>query len=106
MKEEFQELLKKTSEIQAHMKKAQNELTKQRVVGVSGAGQVKVELTGRYDATSVSIDPSLMEGDREVLEELIAGAINDAVRKVEQMSEEKISSIASEIPFNPRDWKL
>lgn len=104
MREEFKQLLQQTTQIQAQMKKVQNELNKQKVVGVAGAGQVKVELTGRYDATSIHIDESLMNGDREVLQDLIAGAINDAVRRVEELSEEKISGIASELPINPREW--
>lgn len=106
MTEEFKELLKQTSKIQAQMKKAQNEMHKQRVTGVAGAGQVKVVLTGRFDAIDVQIDPSLMQGDCEVIEDLIAGAINDAVKRVEQMNEEQISNIASEIPFNTRDFPL
>ncbi|MDE0310596.1 MAG: YbaB/EbfC family nucleoid-associated protein [Acidiferrobacterales bacterium] len=104
MTENFKELLKQTTKIQTQMKQAQNEMHKQRVTGVAGAGQVKVVLTGRYDAIDVQIDPSLMEGDREVIEDLIAGAINDAVKRVEQMNEEHITNIASELPFNPRDF--
>ncbi len=104
MKEEIGQLLKRTSEIQAQMKKVQKKLNKQKVVGVSGGGLVKVEMTGRNDASNVSIDDSLLLGDKEVLEELIAGAINDAVRRVEELSEETISDFASELSFDPSEW--
>ncbi len=104
MTEDFKEILKQTTKIQAQMKKAQNEMHKQRVTGVAGAGLVKVVLTGRFDAVDVQIDPSLMEDDREVLEDLIVGAINDAVKRVEQMNEEQISNIALDLPFNTKDF--
>lgn len=104
MREDFKELLKQTTQIQAEMRKAQSALNKQTVVGVAAAGQVKVKLSGRYDAKSVHIDESLMSGDREVLQDLIAGAINDAVRRVEELNEATLSGVASELPIKPGQW--
>ena len=102
MKDELAEVIKEAAEFQSQLKKAQAELNRQRVTGVSGAGQVKIEMTGRFDATKVEIDPELMRGDREFLEDLIAGAINDAVRRVEQLSQERLVFPLPTSPVNPR----
>ena len=70
------------------MEEAQAELAEREVTGDAGGGMVKVTMTGRNDVRSVSVDPVLME-DREMLEDLIAAAVNDAVRRVERMREEQ-----------------
>lgn len=86
-------LMKQAQQMQEKMQKMQEELANAEVTGQSGGGLVSVVMTGRHDVKRVSIDQSLMstdEDDKEVLEDLIAAALNDAVRKVEQSSQEKI----------------
>lgn len=85
-------LMKQAQQMQEKMAKMQEELANAEVTGQSGGGLVSVVMTGRHDVKRVSIDQSLMstdEDDKEVLEDLIAAALNDAVRKVEQSSQEK-----------------
>eukprot|EP00903_Cladosiphon_okamuranus_P004442 g4440.t1 len=77
--------------MQADMKQMQDDIQNMEIVGESGAGLVKVSMTGRHDVRSVSIDPSLKEEDLEMLEDLIAAAVNDAVRKVEAVTKEKMA---------------
>lgn len=81
--------------MQENMQKAQEELARIEVVGESGGGLVKLTMTCRHDVKSVNIDPELLGDveDKEVLEDLIAAALNDAVRKVEKTSEEKMSGL-------------
>lgn len=83
-------LMKQAQQMQEKMQKMQEELANAEVTGQSGGGLVSVVMTGRHDVKRVSIDQSLMstdEDDKEVLEDLIAAALNDAVRKVEQNSQ-------------------
>jgi len=81
--------------MQENMKKAQEELAKIEVVGESGGGMVKLVMTCRHDVKSVTIDPQLMGDvdDKDILEDLVAAAMNDAVRKVEKTSQEKMSGL-------------
>ena len=88
-------LMKQAQKMQEEMQKVQEELANAEVVGESGAGMVKVTMTGRHDVRRVEIDPSLMEEDKEMLEDLLAAAVNDAVRKVEQNSKEKMGDLTS-----------
>lgn len=81
-------LMKQAQAMQEKLQKAQEELARTEVCGEAGGGLVKVTMTCRHDANKVEIDPSLMDDDREVLEDLLAAAINDAVRKVEDASQE------------------
>jgi len=82
MKQQLAGLMKQAQQMQQTMKKMQEELASVEVEGVSGAGLVKVTMTCKYDVRRVAIDPSLVGDDREMLEDLVAAAINDAVRKV------------------------
>ena len=92
MKEGMNQLLKQAQKMQADMQKAQQELATLEVVGESGAGMVKVTMNCRHDVIGVDIDPQNMD-DREMLEDLVAAAVNDAVRKVEKLSQEKMGGL-------------
>lgn len=101
-------LMKQAQQMQENMKKAQEELAKVEVEGQSGAGLVKVVMTCSHDVKRVSIDDSLIEDakdDKEMLEDLIAAAFNDAVRKVESTSQEKMSGFTSGLNL-PAGMKL
>src|SRR5690606_5863862 len=84
-------LMKQAQQMQEKMQKMQEELANAEVTGQSGAGLVSVVMTGRHDVRRVTIDESLLTEDKEVLEDLIAAAVNDAVRKVEKNSQEKMA---------------
>lgn len=88
-------LMKQAQAMQENMQKAQAELANIEVTGESGGGMVKLVMTCRHDVKSVSIDPELFGdvGDKEILEDLLAAAVNDAVRKVEKTSEEKMKGL-------------
>lgn len=88
-------LMKQAQKMQEDMQKMQEELASAEVLGESGAGLVKVVMTGRHDVRKVEIDPSLLEEDIEMLEDLLAAAVNDAVRKVEQNSKEKMGDLTA-----------
>ena len=91
----FGDLMKQAQKVQEQMQKMQEELAKMEVTGESGAGLVKVTMTGRHDVKRVQIDDSLLKEDKEVLEDLIAAAVNDAVRRVEQNNQDKMSGLAA-----------
>ncbi|MGM3276066.1 YbaB/EbfC family nucleoid-associated protein [Ralstonia sp. 24A2] len=97
MKGQIAGLMKQAQQMQENMKKAQEQLALIEVEGVSGAGLVKVVMTCKNDVKRVSIDPSLLaEGeDKELLEDLVAAAFNDAVRKAEATAQEKMGSLTS-----------
>ena len=94
------ELLGQAQQMQAHMQQLQSEITKTEVVGESGAGLVRLTMNGAHEVLKVRIDPSLLgqggegQAEREVLEELIAAAANDAVQRVEAAQREKMSKMA------------
>jgi len=88
-------------QMQEQLKKHQEELEQLEVVGESGAGMVSVTMTGRHDVRRVSIAPELMGEDREMLEDLIAAAVNDAVQKVEASTRDKMSNITSGLNLPP-----
>ncbi len=88
-------LMKQAQKMQAEMQKAQEELASMEVTGQSGGGMVQVVMTGRHDVKRVTIDDSLMEEDKEMLEDLLAAAVNDAVRQVEKTSQEKMSGMTA-----------
>ncbi|MDQ2068422.1 YbaB/EbfC family nucleoid-associated protein [Natronospira bacteriovora] len=87
-------LMKQAQQIQEQMKKAQEELAQLEVTGSAGGGMVEVVLTGRHEVRAIRIDDSLVGDDREMLEDLVAAAFNDAVRKVEETTQEKMSGMA------------
>ncbi|EZQ18446.1 nucleoid-associated protein, YbaB/EbfC family [Pseudomonas sp. G11-1] len=88
-------LMKQAQQMQEKMQKMQEELANAEVTGQSGAGLVSVVMTGRHDVRRVNIDDSLMTEDKEVLEDLIAAAFNDAVRKLEQQNQEKMAGLTA-----------
>jgi nucleoid-associated protein EbfC len=94
MKPNLGALMKQAQQMQENMKKIQEQLGSVEVEGQSGAGMVKVTMTCRYDVRRVAIDPSVMD-DKEMLEDLVAAAVNDAVRKVESTVQEKMSSVTA-----------
>jgi DNA-binding YbaB/EbfC family protein len=95
------DLMKKAQEMQANMQKMQEELANAEVLGESGAGLVKVTMTGRHDVKKVEIDSSLMSEDKEMLEDLLAAAVNDAVRKVEANNREKMTDLTGGMQMPP-----
>ena len=101
MKNQLAGLMKQAQQMQDNLKKAQEELAQLEVEGQAGAGLVKVVMTCRHDVKRVAIDPSLVGEDRDVLEDLIAAAINDAVRRVEATTQEKMSGLTMGMPMPP-----
>lgn len=93
-------LMKQAQAMQENMKKAQEQLAQTEIEGIAGAGMVKVVMTGAHEVRRVSIDPSVMD-DREMLEDLIAAAMNDAVRRGEALSQDKMSGFASGLNLPP-----
>lgn len=94
-------IMKQAQKMQADMQKAQEAVAKFEVKGESGAGLVKIDMNGRHDVKTVTIDSSLMGEDKEILEDLIAAAVNDAVRKVEKHSTSQMSQIAGGMGLPP-----
>ena len=101
MKNQLEGLMKQAQQMQDNMKKAQEELAQTEVEGQAGAGLVKVTMTCRHDVKRVSIDPSLLGEDRDMLEDLVAAAVNDAVRRVETTTQEKMSGLTAGLPLPP-----
>lgn len=95
MKGNLSDLMQQAQKMQAEMQKAQEELANAEVRGEAGAGLVSVIMTGRHDVKRVSIDDAVMTESKEVLEDLLAAAVNDAVRKVENRNKEAMSGLAS-----------
>ena len=87
-------IMKQAQAMQKNMQKAQQELAEMEVTGSSGGGLVSLTMTCRYDVRKVSIDPDLFTDDKDIVEDLIAAAMNDAVKKVEATTQEKMSGIA------------
>jgi hypothetical protein len=94
-------MMKQAQQMQEKMQKAQEELQSIEVVGESGAGMVKVTMTCNHNARRVEIDQSLFEDDKEMVEDLVAAAINDAVRRVQATSQEKMSAITGGMQLPP-----
>ena len=101
MKNQLAGLMKQAQQMQDNMKKAQEELAQIEVEGQSGAGMVKVVMTCRHDVKRVTLDPSLLTEDKDMLEDLLAAAINDAVRRVEATAQEKMSGLTGGLPLPP-----
>jgi len=88
-------MMKQAQKMQADMQKAQEEIANMEVEGQSGGGMVKVVMNGRHEVRRVELDDSLMGDDKEMIEDLLAAAVNDAVRRIEQQSTDKMSGITS-----------
>ena len=95
MKSPLGNIMKQAQAMQENLKRAQEELAQIEVIGSAGGGLVEITMTCRHDIRRVAIDDSLMADDKEVLEDLVAAAINDAVRRVENTSQEKMGSLTS-----------
>ncbi|WP_153161198.1 YbaB/EbfC family nucleoid-associated protein [Zoogloea sp. 1C4] len=93
-------LMKQAQQMQENMKKMQDSLGGIEVEGQSGAGMVKIQMTCKYDVRRVTIDPSVMD-DKEMLEDLLAAAVNDAVRRVETTTQEKMSGFTAGLNLPP-----
>jgi len=94
-------LMKQAQEMQASMQRAQEELASLEVTGESGGGLVKVTMTGRHEVRRIHIDDSLVGDDKDMLEDLVAAAINDAVHKVEATSKERMSGLTAGLNLPP-----
>ncbi len=100
MKGAMGNLMKQAQKMQEDMQKAQAEIANMEVEGQSGGGMIKVTMTGRHELRGVTIDESAMD-DREMLEDLIAAAVNDAVRRIESESSEKMSGMTAGLNLPP-----
>ena len=94
-------LMKQAQAMQDNLKRAQEELARIEVEGQAGAGLVKVTMTCRHDVKRVTIDPSLLGEDKDMLEDLVAAAVNAAVRRVEATTQEKMSGLTGGLPLPP-----
>lgn len=101
MKNQLAGLMKQAQAMQDNMKKAQDQLALVEVEGQSGAGLVRVTMTCKNDVKRVVIDPSLLADDKDMLEDLVAAAFNDAVRKAEATSQEKMAGLTAGMPLPP-----
>ena len=101
MKNQLAGLMKQAQAMQENMKRAQDELAAIEVEGQSGAGVVKVVMTCKHDVKRVAIDPSLLADDKDMLEDLVAAAFNDAVRRAEDVSQEKMGRLTAGMPLPP-----
>ena len=94
-------LMKQAQQMQERMQKMQEEIANMEVTGEAGAGLVKVTLTGNHNVRRIDIDPSLMEDEKDMLEDLIAAAFNDAVRRIEETQKEKMSGLTGGMQMPP-----
>jgi DNA-binding YbaB/EbfC family protein len=101
MKGNIGNLMKQAQQLQANMQRAQAEIANLEVTGEAGGGMAKVTMTGKHEVKRVSLDPSLIGDDKEMLEDLIAAAVNDAVQKVERVTQERMSSVMGGMQLPP-----
>jgi nucleoid-associated protein EbfC len=94
-------LMKQAQLMQENVKKLQEQLAVMEVEGQAGSGMVKVVMTGRHEVKRVTLDPKVLTDDREMLEDLIVAAANDAVRKIETVTQEKMSAATAGLPLPP-----
>ncbi|MEQ8289298.1 MAG: YbaB/EbfC family nucleoid-associated protein [Gammaproteobacteria bacterium] len=94
-------MMKQAQQMQANIEKAQKELAEAEVTGESGAGMVKITMNGRHDVKRVEIDAELMKDDKEMVEDLVAAAVNDANRRVEKMTQDRMSELTSGMGLPP-----
>ena len=102
---DFNEIMSQAKQMQEQFKKAQQDLAKTTVLGESGAGLVKIKINGRHDVLDVELSKSLMQEDKEIVEDLIAAAINDAVRKLEEKNKETLGSVTGGLNL-PQGFKF
>ena len=105
MKSGFDDIMKQARKMQENMQRAQEEIAATEVQGEAGAGMVKVIMTGRHDVKRVEIEPSLLNSDKVMLEDLIAAAVNDANRRVEKAAQDRMNDVTSALGL-PADFKL
>ena len=101
MKNQLAGLMQQAQKMQENMKRVQDELAQAEVEGQAGAGMIKVLMTCKNQVRRVSIDPSLVGDDRDMLEDLVAAAFNDAVRRAEELTQQKMSSVTAGMPMPP-----
>lgn len=101
MKGGIGQLMKQAQKMQENLQKAQEELGNLEVTGESGGGMVRVTMTGKHEVRRIQLDPDLPMDDRDMLEDLIAAGVNDAVRKVEQTIQDKFSGLAGGMSLPP-----
>ncbi|MBK9246305.1 MAG: YbaB/EbfC family nucleoid-associated protein [Burkholderiales bacterium] len=101
MKNQLAGLMQQAQKMQENMKRLQDELAQMEVEGQAGAGMVKVLMTCKNQVRRVSIDPGLVGDDRDMLEDLVAAAFNDAVRRAEELTQQKMSSVTAGMPMPP-----
>jgi DNA-binding YbaB/EbfC family protein len=101
MKGNIGNMMKQAQQLQENMQRAQAQIATLEVTGEAGGGMAKVVMTGKHEVRRVSLDPSLVNDDKEMLEDLIAAAINDAVQKVERVTQEKMSSVMGGMNLPP-----
>lgn len=94
-------IMKQAQQMQTRMAEVQEEIAKMEVVGESGAGMVKITMNGAHNVRRVEIEDSLMEDDKDMLEDLIAAALNDAVRRVEEQNKEKMAEVTGGMQLPP-----
>jgi nucleoid-associated protein EbfC len=94
-------IMKQAQLVQENMKKLQEQLASMEIEGQAGSGMVKVVMTGRHEVKRVSLDPRALTDDREMLEDLITAAFNDAVRKIETTTQEKMAAATAGLPLPP-----
>ena len=101
MRGNINQLMRQAQAMQANMQKVQEEIASIEVSGEAGGGMVKVTMTGKHEVRAVAIEPAVIGEDREMLEDLVAAAINDAVHKVEARVQEKMASVTAGLQLPP-----
>ena len=101
MKGNIGNMMKQAQQLQANMQRAQAEIAALEVTGEAGGGMAKVVMTCRHDVKRVTLDESLLKDDKDMLEDLIAAAVNDAVRRVESTVQEKMGAVTAGLPLPP-----
>ena len=101
MKGALGQIMQQAQKVQENIKRAQEEIARMEITGESGAGMVKITLDGRHQARKVEINPTALGEDKEVLEDLIAAAINDAAQKLDNATKEKMSAVTGGMGLPP-----
>ena len=101
MKGGIGQLMKQAQKMQEEMQKAQQQMAREMVTGEAGAGMVRITMSCRHEVQRVEIDDSLYGDDKDMLEDLVVAAFNDAVRKVEQTVQDKFAGMAAGLPLPP-----
>lgn len=105
MKGDINNIIKQAQEMKVNMEKAKKELSETEIIGQSGGGMVKVIMNGNHEVNRVEINENLMKDDKEMFEDLVVVAINDANRRVEKITQERMSNVTSNMGL-PTDMKL